>query len=172
MKIFLANTCKIGTSTECGWRARQHQCTNAALLGVFLNLSKFDQRLQVNGIALLGAVERNDGRQVRPLNLDCVYHGFEVMTSSPQPIDPTSLDPVRQRRKRIALWTSVASRLGYSCFGASIVAVAVGLLGSFTPLVGRIATGGLIVGSILLAPAIVLGYAIKAAEKEDRINGV
>jgi hypothetical protein len=94
------------------------------------------------------------------------------MTSSPQPIDPTSPDPVRQRRKRIALWTSAASRLGYSCFGASIIAVAVGLLGSFTPLVGRIATGGLIVGSILLAPAIVLGYAIKAAEKEDRLNGV
>lgn len=66
----------------------------------------------------------------------------------------------------------MASRLGYSCFGASIIAVAAGLLGSFTPLIGRIATGGLIVGSILLAPAIVLGYAIKAAEKEDRLNGV
>lgn len=66
----------------------------------------------------------------------------------------------------------MASRLGYSCFGASIIAVTVGLSASFTPLVGRIATGGLIVGSILLAPAIVLGYAIKAAEKEDRLNGV
>ena len=62
--------------------------------------------------------------------------------------------------------------MGYSCFGASIISVAIGLLGSFTPLIGRIATGGLIVGSILLAPAIVLGYAIKAAEKEDRLNGV
>lgn len=94
------------------------------------------------------------------------------MTSSPEPIDPVQSDPVRQRRQRVAKWTRLASRLGYSCFGASIAAVAVGLSVNFTPVVGQIATGGLIVGSILLAPAIVLGYAIKAAEKEDRLNGV
>jgi hypothetical protein len=39
-------------------------------------------------------------------------------------------------------------------------------------MIGRLATGGLIVGSILLAPAIVLGYAIKAAERDDRERGV
>ena len=90
----------------------------------------------------------------------------EAMTSPAQPSDP-----VRERRAVIARWTKRASRTGYACFGASIVAVFVGLAVDFTPLVGRIATGGLIVGSILLAPAIVLGYAIKAAEKEDRLNG-
>ena len=172
MKIFFTNAHEIGASTKRWWRTGQHQCANASLLGLFLNPSQFNQRLQVDGVSLRWAIKRDDGGQVRPLNLDCVYHGFEVMTSSPQPNDPNSPDPVRQRRKRIALWTSVASRLGYSCFGASIIAVTVGLMGSFTPLVGRIATGGLIVGSILLAPAIVLGYAIKAAEKEDRLNGV
>jgi hypothetical protein len=31
--------------------------------------------------------------------------------------------------------------------------------------------GSLIVGSILLAPAIVLGYAVKAAERDDRERG-
>ena len=30
----------------------------------------------------------------------------------------------------------------------------------------------LVVGSILLAPAIVLGYAVKAAEREDRERGI
>jgi hypothetical protein len=88
------------------------------------------------------------------------------MTSPTQPPDP-----VRQRRAVIARWTKRASRTGYACFAISIVAVFVGLSVDFTPLVGQIATGGLIVGSILLAPAIVLGYAIKAAEKEDRLNG-
>jgi hypothetical protein len=39
-------------------------------------------------------------------------------------------------------------------------------------MIGRLATGGLIVGSILLAPAIVLGYAIKAAERDDRERGI
>ena len=31
--------------------------------------------------------------------------------------------------------------------------------------------GALIVGTILLAPAIVLGYAVKAAERDDREHG-
>lgn len=90
----------------------------------------------------------------------------EVMTSPAE-----HPDPVRQRRAVIAVWTKRASRTGYACFAISIVAVFTGLALDFTPLVGRLATGGLIVGSILLAPAIVLGYAIKAAEKEDRLNG-
>lgn len=81
-------------------------------------------------------------------------------------------DPIRQRRTVIAIWTARANRAGYGAFGVSIAAVAYGLMQDFTPVVGRVATGGLIVGSILLAPAIVLGYAIKAAEKDDRARGI
>jgi len=62
-------------------------------------------------------------------------------------------------------------RLGYLCFGISIVAVGVGLLWRFTPMIGSIATMALIFGSVLLAPTIVLGYAVKAAERDDRLNG-
>jgi len=89
------------------------------------------------------------------------------MTSTPQ-----TSDPIRRRRSLIAVWTKRANRLGYLAFGLSIVTVVGGLIDTFTPLLGRIATAGLVVGSILLAPAIVLGYAIKSAEKEDRSNGV
>jgi hypothetical protein len=32
--------------------------------------------------------------------------------------------------------------------------------------------GSLVIGSVLLAPAIVLGYAVKAAEKDDRARGL
>ena len=31
--------------------------------------------------------------------------------------------------------------------------------------------GSIVVGSVFLAPAIVLGYAVKAAEKDDRAQG-
>ena len=84
---------------------------------------------------------------------------------------PTRPDPIRRRRKIISIWNRRALRLGYLCFGISIVAVGVGLLWRFTPLIGSVATAALIIGSILLAPAIVLGYAVKAAERDDRING-
>jgi len=42
----------------------------------------------------------------------------------------------------------------------------------FTPVMVTIITTCLIIGSILLAPSIVLGHAIKAAEREDRENGI
>lgn len=98
------------------------------------------------------------------------------MTSAPQPSKDAqtvdvSGDPVRLRRAVIDRWTRLAKRVGYLSFGVSIVAVFSGLATSFTPLVGELAAGGLVVGSILLAPSIVLGYAIKAAEREDRLNG-
>jgi len=99
------------------------------------------------------------------------------MTSAAKDHDPFANngshgDPVRNRRKIISKWTNLAKRIGYLCYLVSIVAVAVGLSWRFTPLVGRIGTLSLMIGSVLLAPAIVLGYAVKAADREDRKNGM
>jgi len=94
------------------------------------------------------------------------------MSSTPKFSDRESADPVRARRAVIARWNALATRVGYAAFGVSIVVVMIGAFSDFSALIARVATGGLIVGSILLAPAIVIGYAIKAAEKEDRQLGV
>lgn len=76
-------------------------------------------------------------------------------------------DPVRRRRQEIARWTGIANRLGYALYGIAvalfIVAFLVGWGSGFTAAI----TACLVLGSILLAPAIVLGYAIKAAEREE-----
>ena len=85
--------------------------------------------------------------------------------SGPDPSGAGS-DPVRERRRRIA------NRLGYLAFGVAIAAFAVGLLTDFTSTMASISIGGLVVGTILLAPAIVLGYAIKAAERDDVERGL
>jgi len=89
------------------------------------------------------------------------------MSSTPNLSDPKPSD-----RAVIARWNALATRVGYAAFGVSIVAVMIGAFTDFSSTVARVATGGLIVGSILLAPAIVIGYAIKAAEKEDRRLGI
>jgi hypothetical protein len=81
-------------------------------------------------------------------------------------------DPIRARRQQVALWTKRANRLGYLCFGIAIVTFVVGFIVSFNSTVSTIVVVSMIVGSILLAPAIVLGYAVKAAEREDRERGV
>jgi hypothetical protein len=81
-------------------------------------------------------------------------------------------DPVRARRRQIAKWTLLANRIGYLCFGVAIAVFVIGFAIGFTPALTGTVVALLIAGSILLAPAIVLGYAVKAAEKEDRQRGL
>lgn len=76
-------------------------------------------------------------------------------------------DPVRRRRAAIAIWTRRANRLGYLFFTAAMILFAIALGTTFSGAMAALITAALILGSVLLAPAIVLGYAVRAAEKED-----
>jgi hypothetical protein len=66
----------------------------------------------------------------------------------------------------------MANRLGYLCFGVAIATFVIGFIVSFNAAVSTVVITSMIVGSILLAPAIVLGYAVKAAERDDRERGL
>jgi hypothetical protein len=81
-------------------------------------------------------------------------------------------DPVRARRQQVARWTQLANRLGYLFFGIAIITFVVGFIVSFNAAVSAIVVTSMIIGSVLLAPAIVLGYAVKAAERDDRERGL
>jgi hypothetical protein len=81
-------------------------------------------------------------------------------------------DPVRARRQTVARWTRLANRVGYLCFAIAIVTFVIGFIVSFNGAVAAVVVGSMIVGSALLAPAIVLGYAVKAAERDDRERGL
>ncbi len=82
------------------------------------------------------------------------------------------VDPVRARRARVERWALLVNRVGYLLFGiACALFVLAFVLGFSGPLAASI-VGCLIAGSVLLAPAIVLRYAVKAAEKEDRARGI
>jgi hypothetical protein len=61
--------------------------------------------------------------------------------------------------------------VGYSLLVVAIVGFFVGLATGFTGLVTVLVIGSLLVMTIVLAPAIVFGYAVKAAEREDRRQG-
>ena len=80
-------------------------------------------------------------------------------------------DPVRQRRAQIAKLVEVGQRVGYGLFGLAIVLFVVGFMSGFDGIVRSATVGSLVVGSLVLAPAIVFGYAVKAAEREDRERG-
>ena len=85
--------------------------------------------------------------------------------------DGPTTDPVRERRARIARLVSVGKRVGYGLFLAAIVLFAAGFVVGFDGFVGSAIIGCLVVGSLVLAPAIVFGYAVKAAERDDREHG-
>lgn len=72
------------------------------------------------------------------------------------------------RRAHIARAVTIGNRLGYSLFGLATVLFFVGLGIGYTPALVRVIVGSLLVGSGVLAPAIVFGYAVKAAEREDQ----
>jgi hypothetical protein len=83
-----------------------------------------------------------------------------------------AIDPVREKRARIAKLVEVGSRVGYTLFGIAIVVFIIGFFSGFDGIVGPLITGSIVIGSIILAPAIVFGYAVKAAEREDRERGL
>ncbi len=82
-----------------------------------------------------------------------------------------SADPVLERRARIARLVAVGKRVGYGLYAIAIIGFGIGLVAGFGGMVGTTIIACLVVGSIVLAPAIVFGYAVKAAEREDRELG-
>jgi hypothetical protein len=80
-------------------------------------------------------------------------------------------DPILVKRARAAKLANLGQRLGYLGFIIAIVVFVIGAIAGFNGAIVGIVIGSIVVGSIFLAPSIVLGYAVKAAEKEDRAQG-
>jgi uncharacterized membrane protein len=85
--------------------------------------------------------------------------------------DP-SLDPVLARRRRLARLAELGQRAGYALFGVAIVLFVVGFVAGFSSGVVTAVVVALVAGSLVLAPAIVVGYAVRAADRDDRERGI
>ncbi len=77
-------------------------------------------------------------------------------------------DPVLARRARIARAVSLGQSAGYALFALATILFFVGLFAGYTTALANAVVVCLVVGSLVLAPAIVFGYAVKAAEREER----
>ena len=85
--------------------------------------------------------------------------------------DPSS-DPVILRRRRLARWADRGQRAGYALFGVAIVLFVVGFVVGFSSGMVTAVVVALVAGSLVLAPAIVIGYAVRAADRDDRDRGL
>lgn len=78
-------------------------------------------------------------------------------------------DAVLVQRERIARISSVARTIGYALYLVSLLVVGISLLADARfSWVYSFATIALIAGTVLLAPAIIVGYMVKAANRADR----
>lgn len=87
--------------------------------------------------------------------------------ADPDPADSVT-DSVMAKRRRIAGWVTTGQRVGYGLFGLAMVAFIVGFAVGFEPWAVNLIVISLVIGSIVLAPAIVFGHAVHAADRADR----
>ena len=81
-------------------------------------------------------------------------------------------DPILEQRARVRRLADLAKRFGYLLFGVTIVLFFVALATGFSGGMATAATITLVAGCIVLAPAILLGYAVKGAERDERERGL
>ena len=84
---------------------------------------------------------------------------------------PAEADPVRVRRAQIAKWTLLANRVGYLFVALAMALFFMAFVLGFSSVMATLVIISLVIGCILLPPTIVLGYAVKAAERDDRERG-
>lgn len=77
------------------------------------------------------------------------------------------MDPVLVKRERVRRIATTAKRVGYVLFLASMALFFLALATDLSSGATSAATVALIAGCVVLAPAILLGYAVRGAERDD-----
>lgn len=77
-------------------------------------------------------------------------------------------DAVLVRRARIGRLAETGKRIGYSLYGLAVVGFVVGFIVGFRPWLVNALVAALVIGSLVLAPAIVFSYAVAATDREEQ----
>ena len=80
----------------------------------------------------------------------------------------TPPDPVAARRARLARWVRVGQRTGYLLLLVAIAGFVGAVLTDFSGAFVTLTIGALVGACVVLPVPIVLGYGIRAAEREER----
>jgi hypothetical protein len=77
-------------------------------------------------------------------------------------------DPVAARRAQIARGVAIAKRIGYGLLGVAMLAFVVAAIADFPSALLTVSVVSLVAACVILPVPIVLGYGLRAAEREDR----
>ena len=89
-----------------------------------------------------------------------------------RPSSAATDDPVRARRRQVARWTLLANRIGYLVLALAMALFVIAFVAGFSGPMATAVIVAMLVSFALLAPSIVLGYAVKAAERDDAERGL
>ena len=76
-------------------------------------------------------------------------------------------DPIRVRRRKIYKWVSSAKRIAYTALLGAIIVFAVGAVTKMTNTHMSLVIALLVIASIALLPATIVGYAVRSADRAD-----
>jgi hypothetical protein len=77
-------------------------------------------------------------------------------------------DPIRVRRARIARVVRYAKRVGYAALTVAVVSFVIAAATDFPALAVDLSIAALVAAIVMLPVPIVLGYGVRAAEREER----
>ena len=77
-------------------------------------------------------------------------------------------DPIQQRRARIARLVKIAQRAGYVALLVAVIAFIAGIAADFPGWLVTLTIAALVFAIVVLPVPIVLGYGIRAAERDER----
>jgi hypothetical protein len=77
-------------------------------------------------------------------------------------------DPILRQRARALRLADLGQRTGYLLLGVAMIAFFVGLATGFGGISTTIVVVAMALAAVILAPAIILGYAAKAAERFEQ----
>jgi uncharacterized membrane protein len=83
--------------------------------------------------------------------------------------DPS--DPIAAQRARIGRRVGLAKRIGYLGLLVAIIGFVISVVAGFPSWSVGVSIAGLVVGIVVLPLPIIVGYGIRAAEREERGGG-
>ena len=77
-------------------------------------------------------------------------------------------DPVLIKRAKVAKFSKMGKRFGYSCILVSTVGFIIGLATNFSMPIILLVVVPIFVSAVALIPAVIFGYGVSMAEREER----
>lgn len=77
-------------------------------------------------------------------------------------------DPILIRRARFAAMAKQGKRVGYGLLVVAVAAFTMGTIAGYTTVVTTVVTVSMLATTVTLAPAMVIGYAVAKAERDEK----